>query len=179
MAVTRAQKEAILKKLTEEFSKAKSVVFADYKGLTVAQATQLRRDLRAAKVDYMVAKKTLIQKAAESQGVKNIPQEMLAGAVGVAFGMEDQIAPARVMHAFGKKNSNLPLLGAYMDGTYYDKVAVKALAILPSREELLAKLMGSLKAPIQGMVSVLNGPLRGFLQVLNGLKDKKPMAPAA
>lgn len=174
MAVTRAQKAEALTKLTSEFSKAKSVVFADYKGLTVAQATQLRRELRAAKVDYVVAKKTLIQKAATDTGMKEIPQEMMAGAVAVAFGMGDQIAPARIMHAFGKKNSTLPLLGAYLDGTYYDKVSVKALAILPSREELLAKLMGTLNASMQGMVSVLNGPLRGFLQVLNGLKDKKP-----
>lgn len=176
MAVTRAQKAEALKKLTNEFSQAKSVVFADYKGITVAQATQLRRELRAAKVDYVVAKKTLIQKAAQETGMKEIPQEMLEGAVAVAFGMEDQIAPARIMHAFGKKNSILPLLGAYLEGTYYDKVSVKSLAVLPSREELLAKLMGSLKAPVQGMVSVLNGPLRGFLQVLNGLKDKKSVA---
>lgn len=179
MAVTRAQKTETLKKLHDEFSKAKSVVFADYKGLTVAQVTQLRRELRAAKVDYMVAKKTLICKAAKDSGMKDIPTEMLEGSVAIAFGMEDQIAPARIMHAFGKKNNVLPLLGAYFDATYYDKAAVKSLALLLSREVLLAQLMGTMQAPVGSLVRVLHGPLRGFLQILNGLQNKKIVATAA
>lgn len=172
MAVTRQQKEVALGDLRDKFQRSKGVVFAQYRGMNVNDLYEMRKSLREAKVDYKVAKKTLVRIAAKEQGYE-IPNEVMEGPVGVAFGFDDEIIAAQKMHEFAKKFENLKLMGGLMDGRVIDAAMVKQLASIPSREVLLAQLMGVMQGPISGFARVLNGVVAGFVRVVDGYREKK------
>lgn len=178
MALTKGQKSEILKDATESMKNAKCVVFADYKGLTVKDMKNLRTKLREKGATYNVIKKTLIKLAAKENGYEEIPNEVLEGPVGVSFSMEDEIAAAKILYDFAKKNENLKLRGALFEGKVLSIADTKALAMLPSKEELLAKLVYMLKSPIQGFHGVLNGTLAGFVRVLDAVREKREQTAA-
>lgn len=176
MAVTKAQKDEILKKLEENFAKAKAVYFAQNKGLEVKKVTDLRKKLYKEGVELVVAKKTLMKLAAKKNNLPDLTDEMMEGPVAAAFGFQDAVLPAKVLYDFSKENENLQLLGAIVDGKLLSKAEAKQLATLPSRKELLAKLVGSMKAPISGFHGVLAGTLRKFVYGLKAVQDKKSSA---
>jgi len=171
MATSRAQKEAMLEQLTSDMKAAKSVVFVDLHGLTVEQMTELRRALRDRGVKTKVAKKTLLVLAGKTNGYE-IEKASLDGQIAVAFSMEDEIAAAQELYKLGKKNELIKLVGGIFEGKVVDKATITQVAQLPSKEELLAKLVGSMKAPISGFHGVLHGTLRGFVQVCKQISEK-------
>ena len=178
MAVTKEKKQIILADLIEKFKKAKSVAFAENKGLTVGELGELRGGLRAKSAEMKIAKKTLVKLAAKEVGYE-VPDEILTGAVGTVFGYDDVVAGAKVVNDFAKKHPKVGLLGGLLDGKILFLAEIKSLASLPSKEELLAKLLYMLKYPITGFHGVLKGTLSGFVRVLDGIAKKAPVAPVA
>lgn len=172
MAVSKQKKEEVLAELNDLFANSKSVVFSGYKGVSVKDLSDLRRKLRKNEVTFKVAKKTLIKMAAEKAGFKDIPDEALDGQVGVAFGMGDEVAAAKTLFEFSKTNEAVSLLGALMEGRTLSKEETLQLAKIPSREELLAKLVGSMKSPISGFHGTLYSLLRSFVGVVGAYKEK-------
>lgn len=150
----------------------KSAVFADFKGLKVKDITELRRLCQGQKISYGVAKKTLIRIAAKNAGLDFNPDSM-DGSYAMACGLEDEVAPAKMLADFVKKHEALKILGGILEGKTVDKTAIGFLAKLPSKQELLAKLVGSLQSPISGLVNVLAGNLRGLVRVLNAYQKSK------
>ncbi|MBN1258274.1 50S ribosomal protein L10 [Candidatus Peregrinibacteria bacterium] len=174
MAVTKAKKSEILSELDEMFGKAKSIVFAANKGLSVKDASHLRGQLRKGKNEMKVAKKTLIRIAAEKHNIKDIDDAVMTGAVAAIFCYEDPLSGIKALFKFSKENEKLELLGGIMDGKVISADIVKRYAAIPSREELLAKMMGSMKSPVSGFVGVLSGTLGGFVRVLQAFNESRP-----
>lgn len=172
MAVTRQKKEEILADLKEKFEGAKSIIFSDYRGLSVHDIQKLRRALREKNVSYKVAKKTLIKLAAEDAGYKDIPAESMEGPVGVAFSYEDEVSAAKTLADLGKEFETLKLLGGLIEGEILSLDKVTALSQMPSKEELLSKLVGSLKAPSSGLANVLSGSIRNLVYVVEAHRQK-------
>lgn len=179
MAVTRQQKEQTLAELVDKFGRSKSVVFADYRGLDVKGLSDLRKELRKGNAEAKVAKKTLIRLAAKENKVDEIPGNVMEGPVFVAFSYEDEMSGIQILYKFSKTNDKLNLLGGVIDGQVVGPDVIKKYAQLPSREELLAKLVGSMNSPISGTVGILGNLIGGFVRVLGAIKDKMPAAPAA
>ena len=179
MGVTSA-KQAVVAQLKEQLESAKGVVLTSYKGLTVAQDTELRRELREAGVSYHVVKNTMLRIAAKEAGIEGI-EEHLEGTTAFAFSTEDAVAPAKVICGFIKKNKLedaevLTVKVGMVEGKVIGVDEVKALAALPSREELIAKLLGSMNAPISNTVNVLQGVIRNAVYVLDAIRSQKASA---
>ena len=174
------KKEVIVAGLKDQLSSAKGAVFTTYSGLTVAQDTELRRELRAAGVTYHVVKNTMLRRAADSLGLDGIDAH-LEGTTAFAFSAEDAVAPAKVICDYIKKNKLddkgiLSVKVGIVEGKVISADEVKALASLPSREELIAKLMGSMNAPISNTVNVLQGVIRNAVYVLEAVRAQKASA---
>ena len=148
-------KQPIVDKIAEEIKDAQSVVLVDYRGLTVAQDTELRKQLREAGVIYKVYKNTLMKRAFEGTDFAQL-DDLLDGPSAIAISKEDATAPIRVLNNVAKEAEALEFKGAVVEGTFYDVDGVKALASIPSREELISKLLGSLQSPITNLARVLN-----------------------
>lgn len=174
MAVTKQKKEEIIAELTDLFKNSKSVVFANNHGISVKDAQTLRRSLRDNDSTFKVAKKTLIKLAAKEAGFDEIPEEALEGQVGVAFSMGDEIAAAKALYEFSKSNNSVKLLSAIMEGKALSKEQTLELAKIPGKDELLAKMVGSMKSPISGFHGVLYSLMRTFVGVVDAYKDSKP-----
>lgn len=179
MGVT-PKKEAVVAEIKEQLSSAKGAVFTSYKGLTVAQDTKLRREMREAGITYKVIKNTMTRIAAKELGLDGI-SEHLEGTTALAFSTEDAVAPAKVVCAFMKKNKLeekgiLTIKVGLVEGKVISDKEVKALASLPSREELIAKLLGSMNAPITNTVGVLQGVIRNAVYVLDAIRAQKESA---
>ena len=179
MAVT-AKKQQLVAELKEKLTTAKGAVLTSYKGLTVAQDTELRRALREAGVSYHVVKNTMTRIAAKEAGLDELA-EHLEGTTALAVSAEDAVAPAKVICEFIKKNKLdetevLTIKAGLVDGKVIDLAEIKALASLPSREVLIAKLLGSMQAPISGTVNVLQGVIRNAVYVLEAIRQQKESA---
>ena len=183
MAVTSKvtdKKRAIVQNLAKELKESKGIVLTNYRGLTVAKDTELRRELRAANVTYRVVKNTMLRLAAKEAGLEDF-NEHLADTTALAFSAEDAVAPAKVICGFIKKNKLedagiLTVKVGAVEGKVIDTKEVKALANLPSREELIAKLLGSMNAPIANTVGVMQGIIRQAVLVMAAVRDKKASA---
>ncbi len=167
-----AQKEALVNALSERMKSAQSLVFVDYRGLTVEEVTALRNNFRAAGVEYEVIKNTMLERAAEKAGIEGLTP-YLKGPTAVAFGVKDAVAPAKIMNDFIAKAKKTQFKCGVVDNRVVDAKGVVTLASLPSREELIAKMLGSMNAPITGFVSVLGGTLRKFLYTLKAIEEQK------
>ncbi len=148
-------KKAKVLEIKEKMEKAQGIVFAKYQGLTVEEDTELRKKLREAGVEYKVYKNTLTTLAAKELGLDGI-ESHLEGPVSVAFGYEDATAPARILNDFAKTHKKLELKAGIVEGDIYDAAGVAKLATIPSREVLIAQLLGSFKAPLSNLAYVLN-----------------------
>lgn len=173
MPLTKEQKAGILDSMISDMKDAKSVVFADFQGVSVKDFQALRSQLREAGVKFKVAKKTLIRLAAKDQGFEEIPAEVLEGPVGAAFSMEDEIVAAKLLHDFAKKNENLKLRGAIFEGKILSIAETKQLALIPGKDELIGKFIYLIKSPISGFHGVLNNTLAGFVRALDAVAKKQ------
>lgn len=158
----RPEKAAKVSELKDLMTGSKGVILVDYCGLTVAEDTDLRRKMREAGVTYMVAKNTFVRIAAKEAGIEGL-DSFLEHNTALAFSAEDPVAPAKILSEFAKDHKALEIKAGILDGAVIGLDEVKALADLPSREVLLAKLIGSMQAPISGLVNVLHGTLRNFV----------------
>ena len=155
MNKNRQLKEAKVAEIKEKLEKAQSVVLASYQGLTVEQDTNLRKSLREAGVEYKVYKNTLVTLAPKELGFDGIV-EYLEGPVSIAFGYDDATAPARILNDFAKDHNKLELKAGIVEGKLFDTAEVKKLATIPSKEVLIAKLLGSIKAPLSNLAYLLS-----------------------
>ena len=175
-----SKKQAVVAELKEQLTSAKGVVLTGYKGLTVAQDTALRREFREAGVTYHVVKNTMLRLAAQEAGIEGLADH-LEGTTAFAFSAEDAVAPAKVIGGFIKKNKLvesgvLTIKVGMVVGQVIDAKEVNALATLPSREELIAKMLGSMNAPISNTVNVLQGVIRNAVYVLDAVRAQKESA---
>ena len=147
-------KQPIVDKIAEEIKDAQSVVLVDYRGLTVAQDTELRKQLREAGVIYKVYKNTMMKRAFEGTDFAAL-DEHLEGPSAIAISKDDATAPARILCKFAKDAKALELKAGVVEGTVYDVAGLTELSKVPSREELLSKLLGSLQSPITNFARVI------------------------
>lgn len=173
MPKTRQQKEVAVQSLVEGIKKAKSVIFANFQGLTVAESEELRKKCFKEGVDVVAAKKTLVQRALEEVGLNTVQSRGFEGGIATFLGLTDEIAPAKIVSTFAKNHELVTIFGGIFEGKFIDQNAVKNLASLPSKEELLTKMVGSINAPISGFVHVMAGNLRNLVGVLNNIKNAK------
>jgi len=174
MPKSKIQKGEIMRNLTERIKKSKSIVFAGFNALGVKDNEALRLQLRAENGEYYVAKKTLLERALKEQGIENLDTKSLEGKLAVIFSYEDEVSPAKVVDAFRKdKEDKIFFLGGILEGKLLSKTEVEALAKLPSKHELQARLVGTLNAPISGFVNVLAGNIRNLVNVLKAIEEKK------
>jgi len=169
---TRAQKETLVKDLTQKLKDSKAVVFSDFKGLSVKDITRLRRELRAQKVDLSVMKKTLIGLALRDAGM-DADTKTMEGQIAIAVSAEDEVVAAKIIAKMSKVNKNLKIVAGILGKQALSKEEVMALSKLPDKPELLAKLVGTLNAPISGFVNVLAGNIRGLVQVLKAISETR------
>ena len=158
--------------ISNSLDKSSAVFLAHYKGMTVAELTGLRRELRSHNAEFHVVKNTIVKKAIEKRD-ENAFASLLKGQVGIVYAFGDAVAAAKVVKKTVKDCENLEILGGFMDCALMSTKSVDELASLPPREVLLAKIIGSLVSPHRGLLGVLSGVPRQFVQVLNAIKDKK------
>lgn len=172
MATTRGKKEEVLSTLIQKFGDAKSVFFTNYSGLSVKQVSSIRRALKEEGAELIVAKKTLIKLAAAENGISNIPDSAMDGAVAAVLSYNEELAGPQKIHRLTKEFEALGLIGGIMEGSAFGKETAILYATTPSRTELLAKLVGSMNSPISGFHGVLHGTMRNFVGTLQAIADK-------
>lgn len=170
----RTINEGIVREIQEKLENATSVVITDYRGLTVAQATELRRQLREAGVEFQVLKNTLTILAARGAGIEGL-EDVLKGPSALAFS-GDPVSAAKVLYRYAKKNEALEVKGGVLEGRSVTVEEIRVLAELPSREELLAKLAGGMASPLVGFAAVLQAPIRELAGVLDAVRVQKEQA---
>ncbi len=173
MPKTRAQKATIVDELADKIHRMKSAVFVSVHGYTMTDADGMRAKGREAGVDIVIAKKTLLKRAAEQVGLTALDPKAFEGSVLSAFAYQDEVSAAKLMAELVKQKEHMTILGGLFEGVVVDAAKIGQLAMLPSRQELLQKMVGSLHAPISGFVNVLAGNLRSFVYVLNAIKEGK------
>jgi len=170
--MVRPEKVKQVKELDEIFSKAQSICLADFTGMSVEMTNELRKKFIENDVQYKVIKNTLAKRALEEKKFKEI-SELFQGPTAIAYSYEHPIIPSKVMVEFADENDLPSLKGAVIEGKIYDIEKIKEIAKIPSKEELLSKMMGSLKSPINGLVFVLNGVIRNLVNVLDAIEKSK------
>lgn len=165
-------KKEVVQELSDKIKSAKAMVFADYRGLTVEQDTELRTALRKAGVEYKVVKNTLTRFAAKENGLEGL-DSYLNGPTAMALSTTDPVSPAKVLSEYAKKFEKFEIKAGVVEGKIIDVAGVTSLAELPPREVLIAKVLGGFNAPISGLVNVLNGNIRGLVVALNAIAEKK------
>lgn len=171
MAIQRQQKERLVKELGNNFSQAKVSIFTDFTGMDVNSMTTLRRLIQESGGQYRVVKKTLLKRAIEADNIEGIDPLNLQGEIAIAFGFEDPVTTAKAIYTSFKTSEKPKILAGVMTGKALEATEVIELANLPTRDELLAKMVGSINAPISGLVNVLAGTLRSFVYALKAIQE--------
>lgn len=173
--VIRPEKVAMIAALKETMKNAKGAVLTDYRGIKVAQDTKLRRKMREAGVQYSVIKNNMASIAAKEAGIEGL-DDYLKGPLAMVSSDKDPVAAAKLISEFIKENRIMEIKGGLVEGKVIDADGVKALANLPSREVLLARLLGSMQSPITGFVTVLQGNIRNLVYALDAVRQQKESA---
>lgn len=171
MAVSHEKKGELVSEYVEKLRRTQAVIVAEYRGLTVKQLQDLRRELRSSDSELVVAKNTLIAKAMNEVGMP-APELLLKGPVAYAFCFKEVAAPAKALNKFARDSKVLVVKGGVMGRSIFDASGVQQLADLPSREQLLGQVVGVLQAPLAGLVNVLAGTTRGLMNVLNARAEQ-------
>lgn len=166
------EKQQVIQQITDKINESKSMVIADYRGLNVAQVTELRKQLREAGVEYKVLKNTMTRFAAKNAGIEGL-DEILTGPNAIAFGMEDAVSPAKILVDYAKKNDKLEIKAGVLENKVLSIDEVKALAEIPSRDVLLSMVLRGMQGPISGFVNVLQGTIRNLVYVLAAIQEEK------
>ncbi len=169
---TKAFKQEKIEAMKENFAKAKVAVVTEYRGLTVEEITKLRRALQKENSDYMVTKNTLAKVA--SKGTQfEVLAEALKGPVAIAFGFADEVVPAKVVTKFIKETKKGEIVATALDGKLLNAKETEVLASLPSKEELYAKMLGSINSPATGIVGAINAVMSGLVRAMDQVAKQK------
>lgn len=166
------QKQEYVAQLTEKLNGSVAGVVVNYKGITVADDTALRRKLREAGVEYAVIKNSMLRRAAENAGLEGL-DNVLKDSTALATSAEDHVAAAKILCEFAEKSKTFEVKGGFVEGKAISPAEVQELAKMPPKEVLVAKVLGGLNAPISGFVGVLNANLRGLVVALNAIAEKQ------
>lgn len=150
------QKAQHVAEIVEKIRKAQSFVVFDYRGLTVSEVTELRSNMRKANVEYVVLKNSMVERAAKEAGIDSEINSMLKGPSAFAFGYDDAVAPAKILKEAIKKYKKCTIKGGVVDGVLNDAAGIEVLADLPSREQLLSRMLGSMMSPVTKLAIVLD-----------------------
>ena len=172
MSANFEAKKVVVEEIKAKIQNSKSIVFVKFNGLTVAQDTELRREFRKNNVEYKVLKNTLIRRAFNDLGITDFDED-LNGPTSVAFGADETGASKVIVEAAKKYQDKVTVKSAYVDGGKVDVAGVNALAAMPSKEELIAKMLGSMQAPLTNFVGVLTAMPRGLVVALNAIAEQK------
>lgn len=165
MALTKTQKQKILEDLNEKIAKQKVMIFIGFTGLKVKDLSNLRRKLKLSNCQLKVVKKTLMAIAFKKAKLEIEPKK-LPGEVALVFGYKEEILPAKIIYQFSQENPNLKILVGFFENKFFEAEKIIELAKLPTREELLARLVTSISSPISNFVNVLQGNIKGLIFVL-------------
>lgn len=172
MALTKAQKQKIIEGLREKIEKQKAIAIIDIGGIKVKDLSRLRKLMMEKDCELKVAKKTLMKIAFKEKGIE-VDVKRLEGEVALGFGYKDGISPFKIVYEFSKTAENLKILGGIVEGKIINKEKAIVFATLPTREELLAKLVGSISAPVSGLVNVLQAPLEALIFAIKAFGEKQ------
>lgn len=170
--MARPEKMATVAEIKDRLQRAVSVVLTDFRGLNVSEATELRKRLREAGIEYKVVKNTLTTLAAREVKIEGLDQ-FLTGPTAMAFSYNDPISAAKILAAFARDHKKLQLKAGILEGKAIGQAEVRALANLPSREQLLAAVCGALQSPMRSLVTVLSGSMRNFVYGLEALRKQR------
>jgi len=172
LALSKAQKERLLAEYSERLERAQVMIWSGYTGLTVPQVSDLRGRLRPAGAEGVVVKNTLMRMALENAGLP-VDQDMMSNTCLVTFAYDDIAAAAKAVADFSRENGDqFHIKGAVMDGSLMDASGVRTLTTMPSREQLLAQVVGGIGAPLTGFVGTLAAVIRGLVNVLNAHQEQ-------
>lgn len=170
--MTTPEKKAAVAELKERITASNAFIIADYRGLTVSEMNELRREMRQVGAQFTVVKNSLFNRALKGTHAEPL-QPLLVGPTAVAFSDSDAVAMAKVLVKFAKEHQNLAIKGGFGEGQVYTLDQIKSLAELPSREELLAQLVRNLQGPVRGLVFTLRGIVSEFVFTLQAVADKR------
>ena len=170
-----AEKKQFVEALKERLDKAKIAILTDYKGLNVEAMTELRAKLREARIEYQVIKNTMLRLASDGTDIAPI-RDSFVGPSAIALSFDDPVAPAKILTDFAKSNAKLEIKVGVMNGKVLDLSSIKALADLPSREQLLAMVLSTMNAVPTSLVTALSDVPRRMVNVLQAIKDQKEAA---
>ena len=166
------QKQEQVAKLTEAFKGANVGVLVNYSGITVEKDTKLRKQLREAGCEYKVVKNTLLARAFAEAGIEGL-EEQLNGTTAIAYSSNGYTEAPKILSDYAKDNETFQVKAGFIDGSAVDAKSIDELAKLPSKEVLLAQVLGGLNGPIQGFANVLSGTIRGLVIALNAIAEKQ------
>ncbi|HLF14214.1 MAG TPA: 50S ribosomal protein L10 [Bacteroidota bacterium] len=169
----RSEKEQIIAAVKQRAGRAKSMFFADFTGITVEQVSELRREFRKSNVDYQVVKNTLARKAlAEIAGFDKVAGH-LRQPTAIAFGYDDPVAPAKIIRKFREKNDKLRVKVCVLENRVYEGAQLDDIAKLPTRNEIIAGILGCIQSPASGLVGAINAVVRDLVSVIDAVEKKK------
>ncbi len=171
--VTKAKKQDIVAELLKRLEGTSALYFVNAEGMTVAKSSELRREFRAIGAGFKIAKNTLIRRALEQDGKYSVSADVLKGNTAVVFGYDDSIGPAKIIRKFFEKDQKPSLKAAIIEGQSFDGKQLKAISELPTREDMIAGIVGSLHAPISGIVGSLNAVMRDVASVIEAVAKKQ------
>jgi len=169
---TKAFKDNKIESIKEKLSRAQVAIVTEYKGLTVEQITKLRRNLQKEDGDYTVTKNTLAKIALKGTQFE-VLADSLKGPIALAFGFKDQVSPAKALASFIKETKKGEIIAAALDGNLLSADEAKALATLPSKEEIYAKMLGCINSPASGIANSMNAVITQLVRTLDAVKDTK------
>jgi len=169
MVLTRQQKQKILDDLKEKIERQKAMIFIDFTGLKVKDLSALRKKLKETDNELKIAKKTLINLVLKEKRIE-IEIKKLLGEVAIVFGYKEEITPAKIIWQFSQENPNLKILGGILENRFREAEKIIELAKLPTREELLTRLVRGISTPISNFINVLQGNIKGLINVLTQVK---------
>jgi large subunit ribosomal protein L10 len=169
MPKSKEQKETALENIKQKIAGAKSVIFTDYKGMKMIDIQALRKGIKAKGGNFEIAKITLVTKAFDNPRVKEIANK---ASLAIGYSNEDEVGVPKEIKTFGKKNSNIKILGGFYEGNFLDAQEMERLADIPSKEELIVKLLGTLKSPLYKLVGNLGGQAPKLVRTIQAIVDK-------
>jgi large subunit ribosomal protein L10 len=170
MPKTKIQKQDALEKIKKSIAAAKAVVFADYKGMKMTDLQALRKGIKAKGGSFEIAKITLVTRAFDNPKVKEIANK---SSLAIAYSVNDEVGVPKEIKTFGKKNPNIKILGGFYEGNFLSAAEMESLADIPSKEELITKLLGTLNSPLSKMMNILGGQTPKLVRVLKAMAERQ------
>lgn len=171
--ITKQRKQLIVTDLAEKFSKSSGFYLVDFVGMNVADSIKIRRVFKKMNVDYRVAKNTLVLRALKEVGDYQLPSDIFTGQTAIIFSYDDPVSPAKTLKEIIDKSNKPVFKGAYIDGQFFDSKQLKTVASLPTKQDIMASIVGSLHAPISGIVGSINAVMRDLASVIEEVAKKQ------